>query len=587
MLLGQFIDGMENSIADSGTLQKAKRELSIFASKSDAKQLAYTYKAIGNYYYSNGNGDSTLHYYKNALELFKSLKDSFNLYYCYFRFGERAYFEGNSYHTALNWHLPAADFFSKTKYYRMAAHSHFAVSTTYAKLNEAKLAGGYMNKAKLYIKLAKDTVLEMIILTQQAQAWLSQNTNLKKVIEYSTQTVLLGEKSKNFDQLKIAYNNLANATIKSGNPYGALKYLNKSAEIKCRALAEYPKTYQLYAVAYLHMGNLAEAEKYITRFKDVSDSINKEKEKDNFRELMIKYEAKKKQEVILNLEKDNNLKAKLDKQQKTIIAGLTTGLAVLVIGSYFFYRNFLRRQKLEKQLQEQASEFKEQLQFEKEQKMTAEFNSQISEVQLIALNAQMNPHFIFNCMNSIQKYVLQNEKSKAIDFLQNFSELMRFVLDNSSKNKVGLDEEINMLEKYIQLEQQRMDFIFDYDVTVMPDVQTDFFEVPPMIMQPYVENAIWHGLNNKTEKGVLKILVSKEMGFIKCVITDNGVGRKKAAEIELQRSPKRRSYGMSISHKRIELLKNENIAIPEILVEDLTDENNCPAGTRVSIFIPS
>lgn len=217
-------------------------------------------------------------------------------------------------------------------------------------------------------------------------------------------------------------------------------------------------------------------------------------------------------------------------------------------------------EELEEKVNQRTLEIQEKselLEREREEKLMAEFDKQIAEAQLTALNAQMNPHFIFNCMNSIQKYILKNEKSKALDFLQHFSELMRSVLDHSTKTKVGLDDEIHMLEKYIQLEQQRLDHRFDYHITVAGDLQTDFFEIPGMIIQPYLENAIWHGLMNKPDGGHLQLSFEKENGSIRCVVEDNGVGRKKAAELAMPDSIKRKRYGMTISQKRMELLQRK------------------------------
>jgi sensor histidine kinase YesM len=245
------------------------------------------------------------------------------------------------------------------------------------------------------------------------------------------------------------------------------------------------------------------------------------------------------------------------------------------------------KQELERKVEERSEEIAVQsvlLEKEKEEKLIAEFEKQIAEAQLTALNAQMNPHFIFNCMNSIQKYILKNEKGKALDFLQNFSDLMRSVLDNSTKTKITLDEEIRMLEKYIMLEQQRLDHKFDYEVRVKGDLQTDFFEVPGMIIQPFLENAIWHGLMNKTDKGHLHLSFERENGSIRCVIEDNGVGRKKAAELSGLRSIKRKSYGVAISQKRLELLQKENMEIPEICIEDLGLTTSGTTGTRVTIY---
>ncbi|MFZ1528937.1 MAG: histidine kinase [Ferruginibacter sp.] len=222
----------------------------------------------------------------------------------------------------------------------------------------------------------------------------------------------------------------------------------------------------------------------------------------------------------------------------------------------------------------------------KEIQNRAAFDRQLAEVQMTALSAQMNPHFLFNCMNSIQKYVLKNEKDKALDFLQHFSELMRIVLDNSAKTKVPLQEEISMLEQYILLEQQRLNNKFSFSIDVDPKLNTDFFQIPGMLIQPYVENAIWHGLMNLPENspGRLTVKFSNLDKFIVCRVEDNGVGRSIAAGLSKEKSAGYKSHGMAISKKRLELLKTENVKTPDIIVEDLFDSNG-PAGTRVIVFI--
>jgi sensor histidine kinase YesM len=270
------------------------------------------------------------------------------------------------------------------------------------------------------------------------------------------------------------------------------------------------------------------------------------------------------------------------------------------ITQYYLFRNMVDSR--ENQQRELAARQQVIEQLQKNEALRKELNQsdiRIAEEQLIALNAQMNPHFIFNCMNSIQKYILKNEKTKALEFLQKFSELMRGVLDNSARPKIALDEEVSMLDKYIYLEQQRLDNKFDYHIHISPNLQTDFFEVPGMIIQPYVENAIWHGLMNLPDKGngqdrslngfdrrgLLELHFDKKDSFICCVIQDNGVGRTLAARLEAGKSPGRKSFGMEISRKRLELLRKEKIAVPKIEIEDLEDENKSPLGTKVTLYI--
>lgn len=270
------------------------------------------------------------------------------------------------------------------------------------------------------------------------------------------------------------------------------------------------------------------------------------------------------------------------------------------ITQYYLFRNiFETRHNQARELAVQQQIVEELRKNEQLSKDLVKSDKRIAEEQMVALNAQMNPHFIFNCMNSIQKYILKNEKAQALTFLQKFSELMRSVLDNSAKPEIALDEEVSMLDKYIYLEQQRLDNRFDYRIDVSAGLQADFFVVPAMIIQPYVENAIWHGLMNLPDKengnagmpaglnrrGLLELRFDKQDSFIRCVVTDNGVGRKLAARLESQKSPGRKSYGMQLSQKRLELLRKENAHVPEIIIDDLEDSNKLPLGTRVTLFI--
>ncbi|MFZ1528935.1 MAG: histidine kinase [Ferruginibacter sp.] len=269
-----------------------------------------------------------------------------------------------------------------------------------------------------------------------------------------------------------------------------------------------------------------------------------------------------------------------------IFYGLEIGviLELLLLNTGLVYKTTFIEKKVNAAQQELISELQKNEQL---QNKIMEADRQIAEVQMAALSAQMNPHFIFNCMNSIQKYVLRNEKEKAITFLQHFSELMRCVLESSTKNKVGLDEEINMLEKYLLLEQQRLNNKFSYVINISPGLQTDFFEIPGMLIQPYVENAIWHGMMNLPDDAAGKIELSfeRENGYIKCEVLDNGVGRKRAAEMELQKSSRHKSHGMAIAQKRMELLQKEHIPLPEIRITDLHTAGGLPAGTRISIYL--
>lgn len=219
----------------------------------------------------------------------------------------------------------------------------------------------------------------------------------------------------------------------------------------------------------------------------------------------------------------------------------------------------------------------------KEEAMKSEFNQRISEVEMAALRAQMNPHFLFNCLNSINRYILKNDRQKASDYLTKFSRLMRLILQNSKRSMVPLAQELEALRLYIEMEAVRFDDKFKFEFTSDPNLELEFIEVPPLILQPYVENAIWHGLMHKDEQGVLKVAVTGVNGEVTCTIEDNGIGRDKARDLKSKSAQNHKSMGMRITSERMNLSDKIHKTDTSVIITDLVDAQGLAAGTRVEI----
>lgn len=212
----------------------------------------------------------------------------------------------------------------------------------------------------------------------------------------------------------------------------------------------------------------------------------------------------------------------------------------------------------------------------------------ISQYQMMALQAQMNPHFIFNAINSIQSFILKNETQPAYDYLSKFSKLVRLVLNNSTRNVISLSKEVETLKLYIELEQLRFTESFDLELH-LDDSITDQAEVeiPTMLIQPYVENAIWHGIMplKGKRKGLIKIHIALAERNLKISIEDNGVGRKFAentSKLEGQGS-----MGMSLVMQKLEILKRTTLQNASIHIIDLYDAEGKASGTRIELDIPN
>jgi ligand-binding sensor domain-containing protein len=205
-----------------------------------------------------------------------------------------------------------------------------------------------------------------------------------------------------------------------------------------------------------------------------------------------------------------------------------------------------------------------------------------------ALRLQMNPHFIFNTLNAIQYFIFQNDKLSANRYISMFSKLMRQILVNSQYNTIMLKDEVEALELYIELELLRFGDKFEFRILVRPDETILERYIPSMILQPYIENAIRHGLIYREEKGLLKIEISEyEKGKVVCMIEDNGVGRERAEEIRKRTKPEHVSMGTKITESRLKLMSNLYKSDMSVTVTDLKNEKGLASGTRIELIIPT
>ncbi len=221
-----------------------------------------------------------------------------------------------------------------------------------------------------------------------------------------------------------------------------------------------------------------------------------------------------------------------------------------------------------------------------EENRKREHERELLELELKTMRSQMNPHFIFNSLNSIQKYIWENKQEDTAEYLSKFSRLMRMTLDNSMQKWITLEQELNALVLYIELEHRRSNNKFNYQVHVSEHLDVATILVPPLILQPYVENAIWHGLLPKDGHGELRIAVMPgTRSTITCTIEDNGIGRSANGNGIANNESKRVSYGMQLTRQRI-VMTEANGQSGEVVVEDVMAENNGASGTRVTIHLP-
>ncbi|GAB3691350.1 hypothetical protein GCM10027592_09310 [Spirosoma flavus] len=247
-------------------------------------------------------------------------------------------------------------------------------------------------------------------------------------------------------------------------------------------------------------------------------------------------------------------------------------------------------QELEDKLAQRTREIQEQSRLLKQQRirqLELGFEQKLAETEMSTLRAQMNPHFIFNCLNSIKLYATDNNAKKAAEYLTRFSRLIRLVLENSRSERITLQNELNALQLYLEMEAMRFKDKLHFQIDVAASIDTEFVEIPPLLLQPYVENAIWHGLMQKHEGGHVTVRVEQpEIDRLRVIITDDGIGRAKAAELKSKSATPKKSFGMNVTSERIALINQLYQTQTRVQIHDLTDSEGQPAGTEVVLEIP-
>ena len=327
----------------------------------------------------------------------------------------------------------------------------------------------------------------------------------------------------------------------------------------------------LLATAYEKKGDYAKALQYHKQYKLLNDSLFNLSNTESMNELSARSESEKKEVQIASLEEENKLK---QEQNRLYLALMIIAVLLIGLALWAYWQKTKANQLLELQKQDIINK-------------TQQLNQQAAEIA--RLQTQMNPHFIFNAINSIQHLVMKGDVQHSLDYLNDFGRLMRMTLNNSEKEIISLEEEINFLHQYLKFELLRFQQPFEYNIIVDESIDCNSTFLPPMLVQPYVENAIKHGLLPKHTKGVLQItfaLLEREgIDFLLITVVDDGVGMAAAAKRKQGLVQLDRSMGMTITAKRIaKLYETEQQPIPEDVVTNTN--KSATDGTIVTIQIP-
>jgi len=574
--------------------------------RDDQLNKLYYYQGLA--WFNKNNYDRALESWKTAQSGYAGSENENGLASCYNSIGSIFELRGD--------YAVAADLYQKAlKIYEKLRHKE-RMANSYNIMGAMNLRWGYPDEAEMYFKKAIN-ILQSLTATDDKNIHIDladANNNIaniyfirgefEKALNHFNHSIYLYRQMKELGKMASIYLNIGNVYLEQDSFNPATEQFRKGLNIATTVKDKRLEAYALSNIAavlslqnqfvessdlfkqcihiadslslpeikldgylglyenYLQKKQYEKALQYYRLFSELKDTLYEAEKHREIMRLQTQYESAKKEEQLqlsrLEIEKN---KALVITQRYIFASIFFIGLCIIIFGF------LLWKQKTKKQI--------------------AEINNELTLFRQLALANQMNPHFIFNALNSIQGYILSNDKIKSNEYLGSFAELMRKTLHNGSFQYILLAEEIDMLNLYLKLEMLRFDNGFEFSIDVDDKIDSNTLMVPPFIIQPFVENSIWHGLSNLKTPGIIMVSFKNiSRNQIICTVQDNGVGREKAGMKTEKSKVSHKSKGTEITNERLRLINLLEDIETGIKYYDLSQDKNLQQGTRVEITIP-
>lgn len=598
------------SIDPKFVLEYANKALELSKKINYDFEKATAYLNIGNGNIIFGNYPEALRNFSNAQAIFeKELESNTSENKAAIKNGlARAYgsigivfSEQSNYTKALQYHLKAVRIYEAINDLGRCARVYNNIGIVYkAQGEDFKALNYYIKCLKIQEKIKDETI--GITMTNIGNIYLHQN-DYPKAFEYYTKAKQLFEKFPNQIGLGELHNNLGLYYKKTGKPAEALINYNKALVIFMSIDNKFGASDSYYYIGEIYM----DQEKY----NEALAATNKSK--DLARELNVLEQIKNTEQRL------SEIYEKLNRPVEALAHYKSYTIAKDSVSNYENVRNSVRaemdfefdkKEALQKKEQEkkeliyneQSKRHRQQIGFvilfillafgivflfynRLQLKKTLTLQKELAEYEQKALHLQMNPHFVFNCLGSISSFIVQNGTDSAIKYLSKFSKLMRLTLEYSKESLIPIDKEIESLQNYLELEQLRFNKKFDFKITKNNDLEDDM-ALPPLLLQPFVENAIIHGLIPKKERGYIDIDFSIEDQSLICKIIDNGIGFNKSKELKENLVSVHKSMALDITRKRLEMMEAITAKTSHVEIEERIDQNGEIIGTVVVLKLP-
>ncbi len=533
----------------------------------DSLRLAYGLFQMGSVHSSLGNYEESLSASYRILKIYEAEEKYFSIGYTLNGIGI-VYKNLQQYENAIDTYQKALAIYDTLDAPEDKGNVLVNLANVYAITEE-------YDQAKYYYQHAL-TVMKSVEL-EEAVAFVLENigelykirTKYDSALLYQSQALAIRERSPNKSEHAATLQQVGNTNYLLQNYSVAKAQLEKALKLALETNSKpvIRDTYASLVAIYEKEDDYQQAFENQKLWIAIKDSLFNTEINKQLSELQTKYETEEKEKKIILLAQEKE-------QQKSAKQAFIGGLIFVIILAGSLLLMLKQRIKNQRTIATKNEEIKQ-----------ARFKQQLSELEMKALRAQMNPHFIFNCINSINRMVLSGENSCASRYLTKFAKLIRMMLENSENPMVSLEDELAMLKSYLQLETLRFKERLRYQLEVDDRIDQENTRLPSMVLQPFIENAIWHGLMPKKGNGLIKINIKEDKGVLKCVIEDNGVGREKAISLTKSKVLKKNSLGLKITEDRLKLLSRERLK-ELIRITDLKDSMNRALGTRVDVYIP-
>jgi len=523
---------------------------------NDSAWTAACYTNQGTIYLKKGYFTLALNNYLRALRTFEGLGYKRRMGACYLNIG-KIYTAQLDLDQALAYYKRALDIANETGDKVSKTDNYLSMGKTYLLQKNYSTARDYLNLAlEMFNETGYSHGLDECYTSIGHTYRMEQHYEEAK--GFYQKSLELSTFENDLPGMANSYNDLAQIEYLKKDFPAALDFAGRSLE-KAREsdnLNALKEAYATLAEINEQLGNERNALAYYKRYSEIKDSLFSESKYRSIREAEAKFETEKKQQQLALLAQQNEVQQLKLSRRRNLLFASGLGILLVLLVSYLLIR---------------------------QNRIKSQQKAIVLEQRL--LRSQMNPHFIFNSLIAIQSYIYKSEPLQAGDFLAKFADLMRFTLDHSRVEFVLLADELKMLTAYLDLQVLRFDSKFEYTLSVGSDTDAEHLKIPPMFAQPFVENAIEHGLRHKQEKGHLTIAYTlKDDRHMEILIEDDGVGRDKAKDIEKKKN--HRSLAMEITKERLTMLRKKHNDRFTLEVTDIEDESGLCCGTSVRVTLP-